>query len=280
MSMTLRLTFIVALLLLTIGAAPSFAQPEEGPGREPDRSMMRERLEGELERLRAREAWVLRRLETIEQGQEVESDEPDRRGNRRDAFREGGPDRWSRQNGDQALSPEAMREVIEDLREAADIQGDGMFMRFLERDTEESRRFLSRMEPRLRELHDLKRRDRALYGTKLRELGAGLEIGRAARHLGELIRTGEADEEALQSARDALRHAIAQGFDAKAAATKQELAGVQAKLNELTEEIARAESEREAQIEARYQEMLRRMESHMNSPREDRRPPRDRSGND
>lgn len=280
MSMTLRQIALLALLLMSMGAVPSFAQPGDGPGREPDRATMRERLEDELERLREREAWVLRRLEAIEQGSAVASDEPDRRGNRRESFREGGPDRWSRQDGGQALSPEAMREVIEDLREAADIQGDGIFMRFLERDTEESRRFLSRMEPKLRELHDLKRRDRALYGTKLKELGAGFEISRAARHLGELMRTGEAEEEELQSAREALRNAIAQGFDAKAAAAKQELAGVQAKLNELTEEIARAESEREAQIEARYQEMLRRMESHMDSPREDRRPPRDRSGND
>lgn len=280
MSLTLRQTCIGALLLMTIGAAPSFAQPDEDSGREPDRSMMRERLEGELERLRAREAWVLRRLEAIEQGEEVESEEPERRGNRREGSRESGPDRWSRQDGNQSLSPESMREVIEDLRDSADIQGDGIFMRFLEQDTEESRRFLSRMEPRLRELHDLKRRDRALYATKLKELGAGLQIGRAARHLGELMNSGEADEEELQSARDALRNAIAQGFDAKAAATKQELAGVQAKLNELTEEIALAESEREEQIETRYQEMLRRMEMHMSSPRDSRRPPMDRSGND
>lgn len=249
---------IMSLVLATplLLSPTAIAQPgEDGP---PDREHLRERLSAELERLRDRERWLLARLEDVDD-ETVEIDEQLRD---RDQRGPGGRPPED-QPTESVIDTDKLISLLRDIH-ANDpkLEGDSPFRRILDRDTEERRRLLRHMAPKLRELAQLRESDPVKYEIRRDEMIAGMGIARAARRLGELMHDENADESSIEEARQSLRAAISRGFDAKASVARHELGEVREKLNSLSEEIESAESERSERIDRQYTAMLKRIEEH------------------
>lgn len=271
---------LIGILALVVGlsfGSPVVSQPREGG--EPDREKLRERLTAELERTRERERWLVAKLDSVDDDS-VEIDpqfDRDRRGDPR-----------GRPGGDpQPISETDTKRMISLLRDIhandPNLDSDSPFRRVLDNDTEDRRRLLQRMAPKLRELLKLRDSNTEKYELRRDEMIAGFAIARAARLLGVAMRQEDPAQADIDEAKQNLRDAISRGFDAKAAVTKFELGEVEAKLEKLSTEIESAESERSERIEGHYQAMLRKIEEHATrevgkvpgEQRERRRPSRD-----
>lgn len=240
---------LICLVASTLFALPAAAQNER-PRPRPVREELRHDLEQQLERLRMRERWLERQIQAIDRGETPER-----------------PDQADVAEPDQPreLTPEDNAKfiaVLRDLHEDRELAGDeSPFKRVLETDGPERDRLLRRLAPRLQRLVDLKDTDPERYEATKQEMVAGLKIARAARELSMTMRDKNATPESQAQAKDALRSAIAAGFDARAAMTRYELRDAQARLEDLTSEVAKAESERDQRISEQFERMLRRIET-------------------
>ena len=243
---------LIGMFAAALFAGPAMAQGERQRPR-PTREELREDLKHQLERLQMRERWLKRQIEAIDRGETPEP--PMQRGPHE-------PDRHQTEprieNDD-----EAYLAVLRDLQEDSEFNGgkDSPFQRVLETDGPERERLIRRLAPRLQRLVDLKDRDPERYDATKQEMLAGLKIAKAARALSIAMQDSESTEEELAFARDDLRNAIALGFDARAAMTRYELRDAEQRLNELSAEVSKAESEREQRINEQYEHMLERIES-------------------
>lgn len=246
-------------------ASPALAQ-DDRPRRQPVREELREDLVQQLERLRMRERWLERQIEAMDRGEKPEPaphGEPDARR----------PEKLSDEDKQRLLG------VLRDLQSDPDLAGgETPFQRILETEGPERERLLVRLAPRLQRLIDLKDNDPERYDATRREMVAGIKIARAARQFGIAMRDPDATDETMQQARRVLRAAIAEGFDARAEMMKFELKDAQDKLDSLTSEVSRAESERDRRIDEQLDRMSKRIEAG-GEPRGtggEERPPQDR----
>ena len=196
-----------------------------------------------------RERWLTRQIEAMDRGEspvqpgpEGESPKPDR--------------------GLTAEERQKLMGVLRDLQSDPALSGgDSPFKHILESQGPESERLIARLAPRLRNLVEFKGTDEERYATARKEMVAGIQIARAARQYGLTARDQNASDEAKNQARRVLRAAIAAGFDARAEMMRYELRDAQERLDSLTQEIAEAESERDARIDEQLTNMVNRIES-------------------
>ncbi|RNC81562.1 MAG: hypothetical protein ED559_07165 [Phycisphaera sp.] len=238
---------------------PAISQPGERGA--PDRERLRERLTEELERTREKERWLLAKLDSVDDDTgHVESL----------LGRDWGEPRGRPGADLQPMGEADTKRMVSLLRDIhanyPDLEANSPFRRVLDKDTEDRRRLLQRMAPKLRELLKLRDTNTEKYELRRDEMIAGFAIAKAARRLGVVMHQEEPDQSDIDYAKQALRDSISLGFDAKAAVARYELGEVQAKLEKLSTEIETAESERTERIEDYYEAMLRKIEDH--SPRD------------
>jgi hypothetical protein len=238
---------MVLLALSTMSTVYSAAAQNNKP-QEP---ALRERLVDQLERTRERERWLEIQLERIDNGEEI-----DKAQFSRDRF-----ESQPRREGDQPreIIESELLLVVDDLL-GQDNESDrpSPFRDILKSEGVERTRLLRGLEPRLRKLVELRDRDPEKYEIHLQEMRAGMQIAKAARSLGVTMAESESEEE-IEAAKQKLRAAISEAFDARAAMALHELAAVQDKLNDLTEEIANAETQRQDRIEMQFEAILRKV---------------------
>lgn len=249
-------------------ASGASAQDEPGP-RDPDRAEARRHLQEQLDRIRERERWLTRQIESFDRG------EPE-------SLREGEEPRHRPEWADSPEERLRLLGVLRDLQSDPELAGiESPFRQVLETEGPERDRLLRRLAPRLQNLVELKGRDPERYEAGRREMVTGIKIARAARLMGQALSDPEASKESIQQARGVLRATIADGFDARAANTRLEVLDVQAKLDSLNEEVARAEAERESRIDEQLEAFVKRIEQFGKGPGADRgsnsEEPRDRS---
>ncbi|GAB5495338.1 MAG: hypothetical protein Phyf2KO_04180 [Phycisphaerales bacterium] len=245
------------LILLAGFGIASDAVSQHRDGGEPNREQLRERLTAELERTRERERWLMAKLESvndnsIELGPQLDRDRREENQGRP------GQERLP-------MSEEVTKRMISLLRDIhahdPSLEADSPFRRVLDNDTDDRRRLLQRMAPKLHELLKLRESNNEKYELRRDEMIAGFAIARAARRLGVAMHQDEVAPGDIESAKQALHDAISRGFDAKAAVTKYELGEVERKLEKLSHEIDSAENERAERIESHYEAMLLRIEN-------------------
>ena len=259
-----RLTRFIALALIAVPTLNAAAQGER-PRPRPVREELRQDLEQQLQRLRMRERWLERQLDAIDRG---EAPEPPEQGENR------GPDRqWE----PSAEDNEKYLAVLRDLQQDEKLAGEASpFAKVLETEGPERDRLLRRLAPRLQRLVDLKDTDPERYEATKREMIAGLQIARAARELSIAVRDADATDEKIAQAQNALRDAIANGFDARAEMTRYEIRDAEERLEQLNGEVSRAEAEREQRITEQLDRMVERIRSGADAGEPggpDRRPP-------
>jgi len=243
------------LMCIVVGSAlaTTASGQEERPHRQPSREELRQDMQQQLERLQMRERWLQRQIESIDRGDMPERPQPG----------EGEPPH-ERDRG-RELTAEDQAKFIAVLRDIQSDRGnsgeDSPFARILEKEGPERDRILRKLAPRLQRLVDLKDTDPERYEATKDEMIAGLDIAHAARKLSLELRNPEASEASTLEASNALREAIAKGFDARAAMTRYELQDVEQRLEVLTAEVSQAEAQRDERIEEQFQNMLRRIES-------------------
>ncbi len=113
---------------------------------------------------------------------------------------------------------------------------------------------------RLRELVELRERDPEGFEIRRVEMRAGLEVLRHAGQLRDLL-TADADSDEIDSAERALRQAVENGFDAKGAVLRYEIARTTERLGDMQRRLDDAEAGRNSIIEEHFQRLLRRIQA-------------------
>ena len=266
-----------AVLLAGISFACS-AFSQTGESGSPERERLRERLTQELERTREKERWLIAKLDGFDDDTVNIDSMPGR---------DRGEPRGRPRAELQPMGEADTKRMISLLRDIhandPDLEADSPFRRVLDNDTEDRRRLLQRMSPKLRELLKLRDTNSEKYELRRDEMIAGFAVARAARRLGVAMHQEEPDQSDIDAAKQSLLDAISMGFDAKAAVARHELGEVQIKLEKISTEIETAENERSERIQDYYEAMLRKIESHSprdikivgSEKRESRKPSRD-----
>ncbi|MCB9846672.1 MAG: hypothetical protein H6811_11890 [Phycisphaeraceae bacterium] len=168
-----------------------------------------------------------------------------------------GPDRGGpggdRERGGERPSPErllaALAEVAPDLGRRLEA--------LRAQSPEQADRLLGRLGPRLYQILDLRSRDPDLAGLKVQELQAMHGLWLASMAMREARAAEPVDAAAEASAKERMRAAIEQSFDVNLAIQRHDLARFTERLEELHEEIARRQAQREQIVEQQF-EMLTR----------------------
>ncbi|MEO1534325.1 MAG: hypothetical protein AAFS11_02015 [Planctomycetota bacterium] len=122
----------------------------------------------------------------------------------------------------------------------------------------ERRGFPAPMLGRLRDLSVLRERDPKGFSLRRQEIRAGLEVLRRANALRDVIRSG-ASEPAKDAAAEALREAVASGFDARSDVLRREIERTTKQVSGMRAKLDQAESNRDAIIEQQFTKLVSRI---------------------
>lgn len=231
---------------------PAASRPAEGSARVP-RARLERRLQ-EARRVVERLEQAIERLDAGERPGEVLRDlEPG--GNVRPPRDDAPAGALRGERAPAPVTPEQLRELMAFSREHVP----GLARRLAaarESDPGAAERVLTRLAPRLMELRRLRDQEPDLFEIRRRELLAGLALAEAQRKLAEHVRAG-APEEQVNAARADLRAALAEVFDARAAAEVRELHQLRERLAALEAAINARRADRDRALDAQVEEAER-----------------------
>jgi uncharacterized small protein (DUF1192 family) len=147
-------------------------------------------------------------------------------------------------------------------------------LRAIERDDAEApRRMLGRLGPRLREAMDAQGRSPELFELRIAELQQGFLIIESARRFRRVVEAEGAESVAAQDARERFRALAIEHYDTQLKVQRMEVAELEARIADLRAEIDRKVTNRDHEIDARIEDLLRagRMEGDGPGARERRR---------
>lgn len=147
-------------------------------------------------------------------------------------------------------------------------------LRTIEKDDPEApRRMLGRLAPRLREAMESQSRSPEFFQLRITELQQGFLIIESARRFRRVVETEGAESEAAKAAREQFRVLAIEHYDTQVRVQQMEVAELEARIAELRSEIDRKITDRDREIDARMEGLLRdgRGEGEGRGPRERRR---------
>ncbi|MBX3362848.1 MAG: hypothetical protein KF912_14205 [Phycisphaeraceae bacterium] len=142
-------------------------------------------------------------------------------------------------------------------------------------DPQAAQRMITRIAPRLREALESRARSPEVFRIRVVELEQGFQLLELARRTRRIVETEGAESQEAMAAMASFREHATAHFDTQIRLQRAEVAELESRLLELRAEIDRRTSQREAEIDARVEDVLRssRPDRPQGANRPDRTPP-------